>query len=180
VKIPAELDANGNVTTSEQTYTFIGTDYPSIEFRLVMGARALVLDLVSEKTTLPYTIEKRDVEMNTRRSFLGDVWNWINGWLNGDTDGGSYAQIQTIGGLATLEYNPRNTESTDPDIGYTTFAISNNTFANDTYIPNGRYKVLLRALKITGDLTNEDDYEAWLSPVMAFNATFALTGHTQL
>jgi hypothetical protein len=79
--------------------------------------------------------------------------------------------------LATLEYNPRNTNSRNPDVGYTTFAI-NNTFANDTYIPNGRYKVLLRALKITGDLINEDDYEAWLSPVMVFNTTFALTGHT--
>jgi hypothetical protein len=33
--------------------------------------------------------------------------------------------------------------------------------------------VLLRALKITGDLANEDDYEAWFSPVMVFNATFA-------
>lgn len=167
MKIPAEINANGNITTTEQTYTFLGTDYPSIRFRLVMGTRALVFDLVSENTTVPHTISKRDVEMNNRRSF------WIDGWLNGNTNGGSYAQIPTVGGLQTWEYNSRNTDSTDPDVGYSTFAISNNTFANNTYIPNGKYKVLLRALKITGDLANEDDYEAWFSPVMVFNATFA-------
>jgi hypothetical protein len=165
VKVPAELDAKGNFTTTEQTYTFVGSDYPSIRFRLVMGTRALAFDLVSENTTVPRTISKRDSEPNTRRGF------WIDGWLNANTDGGSYAQIPTIGGLQTWEYNSRNTESTAADVGYSTFAISNNTFANNTYIANGRYKVLLRALKITGDLANEDDYEAWLSPVMVFNST---------
>lgn len=38
------------------------------------------------------------------------------------------------------------------------------TFANGTVIPNGEYKVLFRALKVTGDPTNEDDFESWLSP----------------
>lgn len=40
------------------------------------------------------------------------------------------------------------------------------TFANGTAIPNGRYKILIRALKITGDPKKESDYDAWLSPVV--------------
>lgn len=38
------------------------------------------------------------------------------------------------------------------------------TFANGTAIPNGQYKILIRALKIAGDATNLASYESWLSP----------------
>jgi hypothetical protein len=38
-------------------------------------------------------------------------------------------------------------------------------FANQTVIPNGEYRVLLRALKVTGNPKNEADYESWVSPV---------------
>ncbi|KIM30502.1 hypothetical protein M408DRAFT_22002 [Serendipita vermifera MAFF 305830] len=176
-KIPAELNAAGNITRNEETYTFVDTDYPSILFRLVMGTRKLVFDLVSENTTVPNTISRRDVETPARRGLVDDLVDWFFGWLNGSSGhhggGGSYNQIPTVGGLLTWEYNPRHTLSADPDVGYSTFALSNNTFANNTRIPNGRYKILLRALKITGDLKKEEDYEAWLSPVMVFNATSA-------
>jgi hypothetical protein len=50
-----------------------------------------------------------------------------------------------------------------------TFLVSN-SFANGTVIPNGSYKILLRALKVTGDPTNEADYESWLSPVIGVAA----------
>ena len=43
-------------------------------------------------------------------------------------------------------------------------------FANQTTIPNGKYRVLLRALEITGNPTVEDDYESWLSPIFGINA----------
>ncbi|EFP92797.2 uncharacterized protein PGTG_18576 [Puccinia graminis f. sp. tritici CRL 75-36-700-3] len=33
-------------------------------------------------------------------------------------------------------------------------------------IPGGKYKVLLRALKVTGDLENEGDFDRWLSPLI--------------
>lgn len=45
-----------------------------------------------------------------------------------------------------------------------------NVFANGTVIPNGSYKVLLRALRVTGDPTNEADYESWLSPIINVKA----------
>ncbi|KAK1222039.1 hypothetical protein PQX77_015138 [Marasmius sp. AFHP31] len=47
-------------------------------------------------------------------------------------------------------------------------------FANDTKVPDGRYKYLLRALRVTGDPLNEDDYDKWLSPVVGYNSTGGL------
>jgi hypothetical protein len=47
---------------------------------------------------------------------------------------------------------------------YTT--LINGTFANGTEIPKGSYKVLLRALRVNGDASKEDDYDSWLSPVI--------------
>jgi hypothetical protein len=166
------LNALGNATTAIETYTFVDKDHPSILFRLAMGTRKLVFDLVSEDTTVPNTINPPPAA-KTRRDVLDDPINWFFGWLKGSTgdDDGTYAQITTVGGLQLYEYKPRHIESADPDVGYSTFALSNNTFANNTRIPNGRYRILLRALKITGDMKEEADYEAWLSPVMVFNAT---------
>lgn len=38
------------------------------------------------------------------------------------------------------------------------------TFANQTRIPAGEYRALIRALKVTGNPRNAQDYESWLSP----------------
>lgn len=43
-------------------------------------------------------------------------------------------------------------------------------FANTTKVANGKYRILLRALRVTGDPANEDDYESWLSPVVGVAA----------
>jgi hypothetical protein len=45
-----------------------------------------------------------------------------------------------------------------------------NAFANGTTIPDGSYKLFLRALKVTGDRTKEEDFESWLSPVIGVQA----------
>ncbi|KAG8859613.1 hypothetical protein FRB91_007499 [Serendipita sp. 411] len=174
-KLPASLDSAGNVTTKEERYDFKDKNYPMILFRLAMGTRSLVFDLVSESTTVPRVINKRSDEELQRRGSWGDIWDWILNWLNGhgSSNGGTYAQVKTIGGLQSWEYNPRHSNSEEVDVGYSTFALMNATFANKTAIPNGRYKILLRALKITGDLTAQEDYESWLSPVMVFNSTSA-------
>jgi hypothetical protein len=44
--------------------------------------------------------------------------------------------------------------------------VLSNTFANGTVIPNGNYRVLMRSLRVTGDPTNEADYDSWLSPII--------------
>jgi hypothetical protein len=132
-----------------------------------MGTRKLIVDLVTEDTTIPNSVNPPAA--NTKRD---DLASWFAGWLDGSKaeQDSSYSQIKTVGGLQTSNYNPRSTESADPGVGWSTFALSNNTFANNTRIPNGRYRFLLRALKITGNVEEEADYEAWLSPVMVFNA----------
>jgi len=50
--------------------------------------------------------------------------------------------------------------------GYNVIDFKKPTFANGTTIPNGQYRVLLRALRVTGDPTNEADYDSWLSPIV--------------
>jgi len=59
------------------------------------------------------------------------------------------------------------------DNGYYPFQW-NGTYANGSYAANGQYKMLLRALKMTGDPSNEADYEAWLSPIFGVNITGSL------
>ena len=39
-------------------------------------------------------------------------------------------------------------------------------FLNGTAVPNGQYRMLIRALKITGDPKDECDYEAYLTPIL--------------
>ena len=60
----------------------------------------------------------------------------------------------------------------DPSLAtaYYTLDFSEPQFANNTKIPNGQYRILLRALRITGDPTIEGDYESWLSPIINVNA----------
>ncbi|KAJ7805318.1 hypothetical protein B0H14DRAFT_2611489, partial [Mycena olivaceomarginata] len=71
--------------------------------------------------------------------------------------GGSFAKVPTLGALLEIDI-PDNS------------LLLSNTFANGTVIPNGSYKVLLRSLRVTGDPTNEADYESWLSPVIGVTA----------
>jgi hypothetical protein len=42
-------------------------------------------------------------------------------------------------------------------------------FSSGEKVPNAAYKLLIRALKFFGDVSNEDDYETWLSPAFAVN-----------
>ncbi|PVF93857.1 subtilisin-like protein [Serendipita vermifera] len=172
VKLPSLLDPQGDFTTTEQTYTFNDDKFPAIAYRLVMGTRAISIDLVSEDTTVPDTIARRTAE---KRFLLDPPAGWNVDALTGRVgqNGGTYSQVPTVGVLARDEYRARHSASKDPGSGYSTFELRNNTFADDTVIPNGRYKILLRTLKITGDLSEETDYEAWLSPTVVFDATNA-------
>jgi len=63
-----------------------------------------------------------------------------------------------------MEYMTQDTSATGN--GYTAVDFEEPTFANGTTIPNGQYRVLLRALRVTGDPTNEADYDSWLSPIV--------------
>ena len=60
----------------------------------------------------------------------------------------------------------RGLMSSQDGSGFNLFTLDPPIFANGTTIPNGQYRVLLRALKVTGNPDNEADFESWLSPVV--------------
>lgn len=56
------------------------------------------------------------------------------------------------------------------DNGFNTISFEKPTFANGTQVPNGSYRILVRALKVTGDPKRQEDYESWLSPIVGVAA----------
>lgn len=89
-------------------------DYPSVLIRLLMGSRTVVFDLVDASLNLDSLVGKRDV---TSRGFLRNLFDWLKDWLNGDGTSGTYGEVPIVGGLATYDWNPRNAQSPDPDVG---------------------------------------------------------------
>ncbi|CAE6418377.1 unnamed protein product [Rhizoctonia solani] len=175
VKLPLIADSKGNPVPPEGsvTYTMNGTDNPLLIYRLVQGTPLLRVDLIDPKTK---------VTTNQRRSSQADIEpakrcedpkgphskRSILGWLFSSKDkhcGGTFDNIGTLGVLYQEDYLPRNSlAQTADDNGYTSLLFP--AFANGTDIPDGSYKILVRALKITGDAKAEEDYEVWTSPTI--------------
>lgn len=179
--IPALINGDGNFTTQETSFDFKNGNFPSILYRLVFGTPTLLFDLVAADFDQSALVQ-RDLQT---RSWLDDFIDSING--NGETElkswwadlfstwdgakpAGTFGLVPTIGPLAQSDYIPRHDQSTTPGEGFSVFALSEPVFANGNTIPNGRYRILMRALKVTGDPTDENDYESFLSPVIDINA----------
>lgn len=79
----------------------------------------------------------------------------------------------SIGVLNSAEFNYRNAEDVDTDY-YTAAFNGTTTSPSDPTVsynlPASKYKLLLRALKLTGNPANEADYETWLSPEITLTA----------
>ncbi|EKM54703.1 uncharacterized protein PHACADRAFT_258717 [Phanerochaete carnosa HHB-10118-sp] len=148
IDLPVLTDPAGDLLTNATNFTFVGEDVPQLLVRLDFGTPLLRADLVDPNENIPTTLNKRST-----MSFPQDV------------AGGTSAQIKTIGPLFELDFQPRNTDEND-GTELNVFEFDTPTFANGSTIPNGLYKVLLRALKVTGDPTNEADFESWLSPII--------------
>ncbi|KAK8864273.1 hypothetical protein IAR55_001519 [Kwoniella newhampshirensis] len=52
---PTILDANQNVQVGTTTYTFQGSDHPTVLYRLVGGTPLLLIDLIDASATLPFS-----------------------------------------------------------------------------------------------------------------------------
>jgi hypothetical protein len=141
---PAAVNANGEVQKEATNYTFTGTSYPSLVWRLAFGTPRLTVDLVPATTKFKPTLFSR----------------------------ATYKSVKSVGQLVEYKYIPRsdNTKDTVDANGYSQLDLTKPVFSNGTAIPNGSYKMLLRAAKVTADLKNEDDYESWLSPVVNIQA----------
>ncbi|KAF7361610.1 Subtilisin-like protease [Mycena venus] len=148
ISLPAVINANGRPQNGPTNYTFVGQDFPFLLLRLAFGTSLLRIDLVDKDIRLAPTVL-------SKRSPSPFTWWWSQ------STAGTFGKIKTIGPLGDLEYQPRSTN--DPFSGYDSFVFPG-TFANGTRIDEGQYRALLRALKVGGDPSKEEDYENWLGP----------------
>ncbi|KAK1223902.1 hypothetical protein PQX77_013208 [Marasmius sp. AFHP31] len=82
-----------------------------------------------------------------------------------DASNGNSNGTDIVGSLHSDEYFRR-----DFFILIQNVSISAGVFANGSRIPDGTYRVNLRALKVTGDPTKEEDWDSWFSPVMSLSS----------
>ncbi|KAG9002908.1 hypothetical protein FRB94_003484 [Tulasnella sp. JGI-2019a] len=93
----------------------------------------------------------------------------IFSWLfnpNSGAQTGTFAKVPIVGALQQQTYVTRNVLDVVANGGMSTFTWSNRTLPSGATVPDGSYRILMRALRITGDPTNESDYQSWLSPVI--------------
>ncbi|EUC63183.1 minor extracellular protease vpr protein [Rhizoctonia solani AG-3 Rhs1AP] len=179
-KLPLIQDKNNQTVNGSATFAMQGADYPLVVYRLVAGTPLLRLDLINSSTNVSSNLRKRQegtapllglsASHPDRNKHLEPVSSplskrFIFDWLfpsKGHTSGGSFDRIPIVGVLYQEDYIARNSRaSTTTERGYNTLLAK--TFANGTAIPDGSYKILLRALKITGNPKKEEDYEVWTS-----------------
>ncbi|KAI0319168.1 pyrolysin [Amylostereum chailletii] len=153
VPIPAVLNSAGNAQTNATNYTFKGDDFPTVLAYLAFGTPVFRVDVVKPDIKFNGTLNTRDVE---ERGVLDPRFFSF-------PHKNTFAQVAIVGALSETDFLSRSTSS---DGGYVTLAFNSAQFANGTAIPDGSYRFLVRALKVTGDITKEADYESWLSPVI--------------
>ncbi|KAI0049853.1 subtilisin-like protease [Auriscalpium vulgare] len=151
--IPALIDAAGDVQTGPQNYTLLGSDVPLGLSRLAFGTAILRYDLVQPDISLVPTLDPRSLK-DGNPVLERNLFSFPHGKPN------TFAQVSIVGSLFEIDYIPR-----DPENGYHTLQFSAQ-FANGTDIPTGNYRILLRTLTVTGDSTQEKDFESWLSPII--------------
>ncbi|KAJ6594206.1 subtilisin-like protease [Mycena capillaripes] len=147
ISLPAMINAHGRPQDGPTNYTFTGQDFPFLLLRLAFGTAKLRIDLVDKYIQLTPTIP-----LSKRSPF---TWWWSQ------STAGTFGKIKIIGPLGELDYLPRSTN--DPFTGYNSFGFQG-TFANGTRINDGQYRGLVRALKVGGNPSKEEDYESWLGP----------------
>ncbi|CAE6398441.1 unnamed protein product [Rhizoctonia solani] len=175
VKLPLIVDSEGNPVPPEGsvTYTMNGSDTPVVIYRLVQGTPLMRVDLIDSKTKVT-TNQRRSAETDIEPAKrCGDaegpyskrsIMDWLLP-IKGKHCGGTFANMKTLGVLYQEDYLPRNSAAgTAAANGYS--ALQFIAYANGTAIPDGSYKLLVRALKITGNAKAEEDYEVWTSPII--------------
>lgn len=166
VPLPALLNATGDPQDGVTAYTLAPDDQPAAVFRLAFGSPRARLDLVPKDFKVP--------AVHARRGLLG--------WLFG-SGADALAGVKTLGVIQEFDYAPRSSDApvsipkvhatlddmlmhvaqdTD-DNGWVQIPI-NGTFADGSTFGNGEYKVLLSALRVTGNPALLSDYEFALTP----------------
>ncbi|KAJ7026846.1 subtilisin-like protease [Mycena alexandri] len=155
IQLPLLDDPSG--TNEAANYTFVNGDEPFLLWRLAFGTAVLRVDLVTADTTLPGAVHGRGIV---------PIFTFPQ-----SQNGGTFSNINVVGPILEHDYAPRNDGTSSQDLNFVSGLNMTNTFANGTVIPNGSYKVLIRALRVTGDPDKEADYDAWLSQTMGVFVT---------
>lgn len=158
-RLPLITDKSNKPISAPTRFTMQDADVPLVVYRLVAGSPSVRLDLIDAHAELATTLKMhRPRGDGDKARVRRTVWDWLFPHA-----GDSFSDVGTIGVVYEEDYLPRNTpEATTALRGFNTFKVT--SFANGTAIPDGSYKILLRALKIGGDAGREEDYEVWTSP----------------
>ncbi|KAF9050468.1 peptidase [Panaeolus papilionaceus] len=162
ITVPAIIQSSDAPQIGPANYTFVGDDIPRLLWRMAFGTPTFRADLVDANVDFKPTISSRG------------IWDILPFFTFPDfLSGGSFSQVKTLGPLVQMNYLTRNNEDlSDHGNAYNTFTFRPR-FANGTAIPNGMYRVLVRALRVTGEPSNENDYDSWLSPIVGIQVPAA-------
>lgn len=143
---------------------------------LAQGSRRVTIDLVPADTALKSTIPD---PLTPATAHAKRAWSWWWPGIFAPAPGSSYAAVPTLGLAAEFDYLPRgglSSQAVRPSAspawrltkgasqGPPFVAINFPTaFANGTAVPLGEYRVLLRALRLTGNPADERDYDVYVS-----------------
>ncbi|KAH8925270.1 subtilisin-like protein [Atractiella rhizophila] len=149
------VDANGTTQIGSETYTFSGTSYPALIFRLLFGTPRLSVDLVHANTTFVPTIED---PYNSEKTTPSNVLLRTRATT-------PYDSVPIVGNIPSLsgDYLSRDSSTGDEQLVWDGTITASGSTVN---APNGSYRLLMRALKMTGNPKIEEDYESWLSPIV--------------
>ncbi|KAJ7255407.1 subtilisin-like protein [Mycena rebaudengoi] len=149
---------------TEATNYTVDDFLPTIFFSLAQPSARFILDLIDAKTdihtNLPPTL---GVPVNKTKR------DW-SGWYPGITrpgKGTSYASVPILGTIIESTYFPRQGKQAQ-SVRSSLFTTIPVVFANGTAVPNGQYKVLLRALRVNGNPDTLDDYDIFVTPQWGF------------
>ncbi|KAH6906334.1 peptidase [Coprinopsis sp. MPI-PUGE-AT-0042] len=152
--LPAILNGTNAAQAISTNYTFAGNDFPRVAWRMAFGTPRLRLDLVSPNATLPAKVGPRAIPSDEVHAFS----------FPERPRPGTFSAVPVIGPIIQFDYLNRNNEAAGTN--YTTYFMAQPLFSNGTVIPEGSYRVLLRALRVTGNPDKQEDYESWLSPII--------------
>ncbi|KAK4046310.1 hypothetical protein OIO90_006608 [Microbotryomycetes sp. JL221] len=180
---PNALGANLPFMAQGQDINNGGAQYPrdgsvEIYFRNAAASRSVTLDLVDAaidfEGTIPSVTNARrsrarrstmleSTSVNEYSKLLARAYRTFN-------------QVPTVGRVYTSLLQPRNylVNYGDPPLLFTfltfdgSYTSANGTAGQAQVGP--QYRLLLRALKITGDPALQDQYESWLSPTFTFTS----------
>ncbi|EJD44569.1 subtilisin-like protein [Auricularia subglabra TFB-10046 SS5] len=160
--LPAVIPVGRNESGAQRgsrNYTL--TTLPRFAFTMAQGSRHVKLDLLDAAADVHSTIpDPLDSAPQTKRGFTWSSW-LPESASHKSLNAAGAAAIATLGPLAEWRDLPRGGAfQRGSNFIYMEFP---SQFANGTKVPFGQYKLLLRALRITGNPSKAADWDVYVS-----------------